>query len=1053
MKGLPMYDKVDSSLDFRERELEVLDFWEKEKIFERSVEERADAPRFTFYEGPPTANGKPHMGHVLTRVIKDIIPRYRTMKGYRVDRKAGWDTHGLPVELEVEKMLGINGKEQIEAYGVEPFIEQCKKSVWKYKQDWEVMSRRVGFWADMDNPYITYENDYIESVWWALKKIWEKGLLYHGHKVVPYCARCGTALSSHEVAQGYQDVTEASVYVRCRLKDDPDTYFAVWTTTPWTLPSNVALCVNADEDYALVESYVPQTDDTKKYYIAEALAAEVFGEEAKVIAKKKGSELVGMSYEPLFPYAVSRIEKSGKKAFVVVSDPYVTLTDGTGIVHLAPAFGEDDARIGRREDLAFVQLVGPDGAMTEEVTDFAGVFVKEADPGLMGRLEDEGKLIVKVPVEHSYPFCWRCDTPLIYYARSGWFIAMTKVRDALLEYNDTIHWIPESIKKGRFGNFLENVVDWALSRERYWGTPLPIWQCKSCGKEHVIGSIEELRKLAVEDPGVIELHKPYIDKVHLKCACGGEMIRVPEVIDCWFDSGAMPFAQWHYPFENEETFESSFPADFISEAIDQTRGWFYSLHAIATLLFDKMSYKNCIVLGHVLDKDGIKMSKHVGNVIDPQEILDLEGADAVRWYFFVGSQPWLPSRFSFEAVREVKRKYMGTLLNTYAFYVLYANIDEFEPDDYEFVSEQLNVMDRWILSKLNSLVKEVDRRLEQYDITQAGRALQAFVDDLSNWYVRRSRERYWQSGMNQDKIHAFLTLFTALKTVCELSAPFTPFISENIYQNLVRGHLKSAKLSVHLEDFPLFDDAMIDLDLEKQMQLVLDVVTLGRAARNEAAIKIRQPLPELSIVAKECLDAEFIALIRDELNVKSVSFLEDNESLLDYSFKPQLKVLGKRFGKHIREVGTILQELDGRKAMADLKANGMIKITVDGKEEALVEDDLLIEQKQLEGQVTLTDNGLTVSLSTELTDELIEEGFVREIISKVQTMRRDSGFEITDRITLKVGGNEKLEKLVEKNTVFISDEVLADSVEALGDEDGKEWNINGELLRIAVERR
>jgi len=1048
-----MYDKVDSSLDFLARELEVLEFWEKHRIFEKSVEQRQDAPVFSFYEGPPTANGRPHIGHVLTRAIKDLIPRYRAMKGYRVERKAGWDTHGLPVELEVERALGINGKEQIEAYGIEPFIKACKESVWKYKAEWEEMSRRVGFWADMDNPYVTYENDYIESVWWALKQIWEKDLLYHGHKVVPYCPRCGTALSSHEVAQGYQDVVDESITVRFRVIGEENTYLTAWTTTPWTLPSNVALVVNPDVDYQLVEATVAATGGPSRYYVAASLASAVFGDDAySVIASMKGSELVGKSYEPVFPFALDRIEKSGKKAHYVVSDDYVTTEDGTGIVHAAPAFGEDDARVGRLYDLPFIQLVKADGTMTEEVEGFAGVFCKEADAGLTKRIEDERNLIARKAYEHSYPFCWRCDTPLIYYARATWFIAMQKLRAELLANNGTINWLPPAIGEGRFGNFLENVVDWGLSRERYWGTPLPIWSCADCGHTDMVGSIEELKARADKPLGDIELHRPYIDEVTFDCACGGKMQRVPEVIDCWFDSGSMPFAQYHYPFDNAEVFQEQFPADFISEAVDQTRGWFYTLLAISTLLFDESPFKNCIVLGHVQDADGIKMSKHKGNVIDPMEILDSEGADAVRWYFFVASQPWLPSRFSYESVSEAKRKYMGTFWNAYAFYVLYANIDHFNPIDYDFKPAELGVMDRWILSRLHSLIDNVDQRLERYDITASGRALQQFAEELSNWYIRRGRERYWQSDMNQDKIHAYLTLFVVLKTLAELSAPFTPFMSESIYRNLAAGKLEGASESVHLADFPKAARHFIDPELEQSMETVLDIVILGRAARNTAQIKNRQPLPKLIVVGRAEPDDEYVELIRDELNVKAVEFQSDDSGLLDYTFKPQLKVLGKRLGGLIPKVSEMLKSLDGPETMQNLKKSGKIELMIDGSRLELAETDLIIEQKQREGMISEATNGVTVSLITTLTDDLIEEGFVREVISKVQTMRKDSGFEVTDRIVCRVGSNRTLCSLIERNQDFIKDEVLAELIEFSDDLNGKRWNINGESLDIEVER-
>lgn len=1047
-----MYNKVDSRLDFISREMEVLEFWEKNDIFAKSVEQREGAPIFSFYEGPPTANGMPHIGHVLTRAIKDLIPRYRAMKGYRVDRKAGWDTHGLPVELEVEKALGIDGKDQIEAYGIEPFIKACKESVWKYKAEWEEMSRRVGFWADMEHPYVTYENDYIESVWWALKQIWDKDLLYHGHKVMPYCPRCGTSLSSHEVAQGYHDVTDTSIYVRFPVVGEANTYLAAWTTTPWTLPSNVALVVNAETDYALVEAYVKETDDLKRYYVAKPLATRIFGESVKILETMKGADLVGKKYEPVFPYAVASIKRSGKEAFVVVADDYVTTEDGTGIVHTAPAFGEDDARVGREHNLAFVQLVAEDGTMTEEVKGFAGVFCKDADAGLIDVLRKSNLVMATEDYDHSYPFCWRCDTPLIYYARASWFIGMQQVRDELIANNKTINWLPPSIRDGRFGNFLDNVVDWALSRERYWGTPLPIWICDTCGKNEMVGSVAQLKERSTTPLDTIELHRPYIDEVHFTCECGGTMTRVPEVIDCWFDAGSMPFAQHHYPFENEAQFKAHYPADFISEAIDQTRGWFYTMLAISTLLFDNASFKNCIVLGHVQDENGIKMSKHKGNVIDPQSILNSEGADAVRWYFFTGSQPWLPSRFSYEAVAEAKRKFMGTFWNAYAFYVLYANIDGFNPTEHAFNMKTLGVMDRWLLSRLHSLIQEVDGRLEKYDITLAGRALQNFTEEMSNWYIRRNRERYWKSEMTEDKAHAYLTLFTTLKTLAELAAPFTPFMAESIYQNIVAGKLPDVKESVHLQDFPVADPSLIDKDLEEAMATVLDIVVLGRSARNTAQIKNRQPLSTLTVVGAERLRDDMIDLIADELNVKEVRFQDDATGLLDYTFKPQLKVLGKRLGSKLPKLNEILKYIDGEKAMETLKGDGHIKVTIDDEDIFLTADDLIIEQKQREGMVSEADRGISVSLSTVLTDDLVEEGFVREVISKVQTMRRDSNFEVTDRIVCRVGNNETLCRLIHKNSDFIKDEVLAERIETFDGTAGKRWSINGEDLDIAVER-
>ncbi|NLW11982.1 MAG: isoleucine--tRNA ligase [Clostridiaceae bacterium] len=1050
-----MYKKVSSDMSFVEREKEVLEFWKSENIFQKSIDGREGGETFTFYDGPPTANGKPHIGHILTRVIKDIIPRYKTMKGYHVLRKAGWDTHGLPVELEVEKMLGIDGKKEIEAYGVEPFIKQCKESVWKYKQEWEQMSDRVGFWADMEDPYITYENNYIESEWWALKKIWDKGLLYKGHKIVPYCPRCGTSLSSHEVAQGYQDVKENSVYVRLQVKGETDTYFAVWTTTPWTLPSNVGLCVNPDEHYvkASVHQDVDGTEKEVSYILAEALAPAILGEHFHIDEKMTGRELVGKEYEPLLPYANKTVAASGKKAFFVTADNYVTLSDGTGIVHIAPAFGEDDARVGRSYDLPFVQLVREDGTMPEDVTDFAGVFCKDADAGITKKLKEEGRLIMKVPYEHSYPFCWRCDTALIYYARDSWFINMTSLRENLMKNNSTVNWIPETIGTGRFGNFLDNVVDWGISRERYWGTPLPIWEC-SCGHRHAIGSIAELKELSDNCPDDIELHKPYIDAVNIRCSeCGGTMNRVSEVIDCWFDSGSMPFAQWHYPFENKEIFEENFPAQFISEALDQTRGWFYTLMAIGTLIFDKSPYENVIVLGLVQDKNGQKMSKHKGNVVDPWEVLDKQGADAVRWYFYTNSAPWLPSRFYEDAVSEAQRKFMGTLWNTYAFYVLYANIDKFDPTEYELKTDTLCVMDRWILSRLNSLVDSVDRQLENYEITPSARAIQQFTDDLSNWYVRRGRERYWQSDMNQDKIDAYMTLYTVLETLTRLSAVYIPFMADGIYRNLVLSHDSSRPESVHLCDFPTADLGMVDKELERNMEEVLRLVVLGRAARNTAAIKNRQPLAKMMVVSRHQLPEAFQTLVLEELNVREIVYTDDQTSLQDYRFKPQLKKLGKRLGKLIPLVGKALSELPGQETITALKENGKIMLNVDGQEIELAEDDLLIETVQSEGLAAESDRDITVALDTRLTPELIEEGFVREIISKVQTMRKESGFEVMDRIILALGSQKVLSPVIERNSDFICDEVLADRIELLTDgSKSKEWDINGEKLLIAVKK-
>lgn len=1049
-----MYQKVSTDMGFVGREKEVLKYWQENRIFEKSVENRSGCPEFTFFDGPPTANGKPHIGHILTRAIKDIIPRYQTMKGNRVLRKAGWDTHGLPVELEVEKMLGINGKPEIEAYGVEAFIKKCRESVWKYKADWEQMSDRVGFWADMENPYITYENDYIESEWWALRKIWDDGLLYKGHKIVPYCPRCGTSLSSHEVAQGYHDVKETSVFVRFRVKDEADTWLAAWTTTPWTLPSNVAVCVNPDEEYVLAEVDQDLDGTTRKvrYYLAGVLAPQLLEGDIRILARMKGRELVGKHYEPLFSYAKEIVAASGKDAWFVTADDYVTLSDGTGIVHIAPAFGEDDARVGRLYNLPFVQLVREDGTMPAEVTDFAGVFCKDADPGLVRKLKEEGKLMRTMPYEHSYPFCWRCDTPLIYYARNSWFVRMTQVRDNLLRNNAEVNWIPETIRDGRFGNFLENVVDWGISRERYWGTPLPIWEC-SCGHRHLVGSIAELKSLSDDCPEQIELHKPYIDQVHIRCEkCGGQMTRVSEVIDCWFDSGSMPFAQWHYPFENKELFDAHFPADFISEALDQTRGWFYTLMALGTVLFDQSPYRNVIVLGLVQDKNGQKMSKHKGNVVDPAEILDKQGADAVRWYFYTGSAPWLPSRFSSESVSEVQRKFMGTLWNTYAFYVMYARIDDFDPTRYTLDRASLSEMDRWILSRLNTLVDQVDRQLSEYDITTSGRAIQSFVDDLSNWYVRRSRERFWVPGMEQDKINAYLTLFTVLETVTRLAAPYVPFMADSIYRNLVLSHRPDAPESVHLCDFPQADLSLVDMALEKNMADVLHMVVMGRAARNAAAIKNRQPLSRMMVVAPVELPAAYNALVIDELNVGQLEYVQDSAELLDYRFKPQLRTLGKRFGKNLPRVSALLQQLDGRKAYAELKSTGSLTLDLDGEAQALAEEDLLIESVQPEGLATENDRDFTVALDTRLTPELIEEGFVREIVSKVQTMRKDSGFEVTDRIVLRHSGNDRIKAVIGRHAVRIGEEVLAVSIEDGSGPNARDWDLNGEACTLSVER-
>lgn len=1039
-----MYDKVSTNLNFVDREKEILGFWKQNDIFGESIKARENCPVFTFYDGPPTANGKPHIGHILTRVIKDLIPRYKTMKGYKVLRKAGWDTHGLPVELEVEKQLGISGKPQIEDYGVEPFIKKCKDSVFTYESLWRKMSDRVGYWADMDNPYVTYHNDYIESVWWALKQIWDKGLLYKGHKIVPYCPRCGTALSSHEVAQGYKDVKETSCICRFKVVGKDNEYFLAWTTTPWTLPSNVALCVNAAEEYSKVKS-----NDGKVYILATALLDTVLGEcNYEVVETYRGQDLVNTEYEPLFDYA-----NPDKKAYYVVEDPYVTLTDGTGIVHIAPAFGEDDANVGRRFDLPFVQLVNDQGKFTKEVEGLEGVFVKDGDKEILKRLEESGKLFAAIPFEHSYPFCWRCDTPLLYYARDTWFISMTKVRDQLLKNNATVNWMPDNIKNGRFGNFLENVIDWGLSRERYWGTPLPIWECE-CGHREAVGSIEQLKSMSDNCPDDIELHKPYIDRVELNCPkCGGKMHRVSEVIDCWFDSGSMPFAQWHYPFENKEIFEQNYPADFISEAIDQTRGWFYTLMAISTLIFDKSPYKNVIVLGHVQDKDGRKMSKHLGNVVDPWSVLDNQGADAVRWYFYANSAPWLPNRFDDKNVNEYQRKFMGTLWNTYAFYVLYANIDNFNPMDYKLDYSQLPPMDKWILSKLNSLVKYVDNSLENYKITESARAMADFVDELSNWYVRRSRERFWGEGMPQDKINAYMTLYTVLKTMSLLSAPFTPFMAESIYQNLVVGIDKTAPKSVHLCDFPVADESMIDAKLEANMELVLSIVVAGRAARNTANIKNRQPIGQMYVQAQSKLDAEYNDIILDELNVKNVEFVDDAAKFTSYSFKPQLRTLGKKYGKLVPQIGEYLKNGDGNALMNELKTNGAIKFTIDGTDVELAEEDVLVATAQTDGFVAESYKNTTVVLDTTLSPELIEEGFARELVSKLQTMRKEAGFEVLDRINVYYEGNDKIAEIFAKNGESIGKDVLAESVQAGKAGYSKEWNINGEKVTLSVEKR
>lgn len=1034
-----MYRKVSTSLDPTERERAVLDFWKEKKIFERSMEMRDGAPKYTFYDGPPTANGKPHIGHVLTRAIKDMIPRYHAMKGAYVPRKAGWDTHGLPVEIEVEKLLGLDGKEQIEKYGLEPFIEKCKESVWKYKGMWEDFSDTVGFWADMDNPYVTYHNDYIESVWWSLKEIYSKGLLYKGFKIVPYCPRCGTPLSSHEVAQGYKDVRERSAIAKFKIKGET-AYFLAWTTTPWTLPSNVALCVNPVEKYVRVK----HGDDV--FILAAALCDRVLGEgQYEVIAEYVGKDLEYTEYEPLFIF-VSPAEKCW---YVTVAD-YVTMDDGTGIVHIAPAFGEDDAVVGRRYGLPLVQLVDQKGEMTAE-TDWPGVFCKDADKLVLRNLKDRGLLFAAPEFTHSYPHCWRCSTPLIYYARNSWFIKMTAVRDRLIKNNETINWIPESIGKGRFGDWLENVQDWGISRNRYWGTPLNIWEC-SCGNIHSVGSIEELRTLAPDCPADIELHRPFIDSVTFKCdKCGGEMHRVPEVIDCWYDSGSMPFAQYHYPFENKELFESQFPADFISEAVDQTRGWFYSLLAISTLLFDCAPYKNVIVLGLVQDEDGQKMSKSKGNAVDPFDALKRHGADAIRWYFYTNSAPWLPSRFSDRAVTEGQRKFLGTLLNTYAFWVLYADIDSFDPTKYSLSDCALTVMDKFILSRMNSMVKDVDTELSNYCIPEAAKALYSFVDELSNWYVRRSRERFWVSGMPDDKVAAYMTLYTSLVTLAKAAAPMVPFISEDIYQNLVRTVDKNAPESVHLCDFPTVCESMIDKKLEDDMEFILNVVVLGRSARNGANIKNRQPLSEIYVKTDRDVSDYYRDIVEDELNVKKAVFVSDVSAFSSYSFKPQLKTVGPKYGKHLGEIKKTLSELDGNAAMAELEEKGALKFSFGGDDVVLTKDDLLIEVMQKEGYYSVADHGITVALNITLTDALIEEGYVRELISKIQTMRKDAGFDVTDHIMLSVDGNEKLAGVLERNLAAISKSVLADG----SDTDGgisKEWDINGENVTITVKK-
>ncbi len=1051
-----MYQKVSANLNFVEREKNVEKFWKENDIFRKSMENRKEGETYTFYDGPPTANGKPHIGHVETRTIKDMIPRYRTMKGYMVPRKAGWDTHGLPVELEVEKLLGLDGKEQIEQYGLAPFIDKCKESVWKYKSMWEQFSDTVGFWADMEHPYVTYDDSFIESEWWALKTIWDKGLLYKGFKIVPYCPRCGTPLSSHEVAQGYKDVKERSAVARFKVKGE-DAYILAWTTTPWTLPSNVALCVNPNEKYAKVKAA-----DGYTYYMAQALLDTVLGKLAdkengipayEILETYDGKQLEYKEYEPLFDCAVDICEKQHKKAFYVVCDTFVTLTDGTGVVHIAPAFGEDDANVGRKYDLPFVQLVDGKGQMTKE-TPYAGIFCKKADPLVLADLEKKGLLFDAPKFEHSYPHCWRCDTPLIYYARESWFIKMTAVKEDLIRNNNTINWIPESIGKGRFGDWLENIQDWGVSRNRYWGTPLNIWECE-CGHMHSIGSREELYQMSGNEKAkTVEFHRPYIDEITITCPkCGKQMKRVPEVIDCWFDSGAMPFAQHHYPFENKEVFEAQFPAQFISEAVDQTRGWFYSLLAESTLLFNKAPYQNVIVLGHVQDENGQKMSKSKGNAVDPFDALETYGADAIRWYFYTASAPWLPKRFSGKAVMEGQRKLMGTLWNTYAFFVLYANSDEFDATQYKLEYEKLPVMDKWLLSKLNTVVKEVDTNLENYRIPEAGKALQDFVDEMSNWYVRRSRERFWAKGMEQDKINAYMTLYTALVTICKTAAPMIPFMTEDIYQNLVRSIDKTAPESIHLCDFPKADESMIDKKLEETMEDVLDAVVMGRACRNTAAIKNRQPIGKMYIKADFKLEDFFKDIIKDELNVKEVVFTDDVRDFTSYTFKPQLRTVGPKYGKLLGGIQKVLAGLDGNAAMDELNEKGELNFEVNGNPVILTKEDLLIDMAQKEGYVSEEDNLMTVVLDTNLTEELVEEGYVYEMISKIQTMRKEADFEVMDHIRVSVNGNDKLAEIAQKNKKTIADKVLADELsQNVTWQISKQWNVNGEEVTISLEK-
>jgi len=1040
-----VYEKVSTKLNFVEREKKILDFWNDNKIFEKSIELRSDGPTYTFYDGPPTANGKPHIGHVLTRVIKDLIPRYQTMKGNKVLRKAGWDTHGLPVELEVERSEGIDGKEQILEYGLEPFINKCKESVWKYKGMWEDFSGTVGFWADMDDPYVTYHNEYIESVWWALKTIWDKGLLYKGHKIVPYCPRCGTSLSTHEVAQGYKDVKEKSVIAKFKVLDQENQYILAWTTTPWTLPSNVALAVNPKETYIKVQV----GDD--QFILAQALLDSVLGSDVdhNIVETYVGKDLEHIHYEPLFDF-----ETPSEKAYYVTCADFVTLSDGTGIVHIAPAFGEDDANVGRAYGLPFVQLVNDKGEFTDQVEPWKGVFVKNADPMIIDYLEQENKLFKALVYEHSYPHCWRCDTPLIYYAKDTWFIEMTKVKDQLIANNKKINWLPKNIGEKRFGDWIENVLDWGLSRDRFWGTPLNIWECE-CGHRHAIGSIEELKSMSNDCPDDIELHRPFIDNVHITCEkCGDSMKRVDPVIDCWFDSGAMPFAQWHYPFENKEKFEDNFPADFISEAVDQTRGWFYSLLAISTLLFDEPAYKNVIVLGHVQDENGQKMSKSKGNAVDPFDALDKYGADAIRWYFYNNSAPWLPNRFSDEAVIEGQRKFMGTLWNTYAFYVLYAEIDQFDPTKYSLDKENLSLMDQWCLSKLNTLIKTVDDNLSEYRITESTRAIAEFVDDVSNWYVRRSRERFWQKDMNQDKINAYMTLYTSLVTLAKVTAPFIPFMAEDIYQNLVVNFDAKAPESIHFCDFPVADTTLIKANVEEQMDLLLKIVVSGRACRNGANIKNRQPLPTMFVKAQGDLDERFTEIVREELNVKEVKLVDDVSEFTTYAFKPQLRTVGPKYGKQLNQIRQALSEIDGNHAMTELKTQGHLTFDFDGVEVTLTEEDLLIESAKKEGYASDVDGNVTVVLDTNLTDELIEEGFVREVISKIQTMRKEAGFEVVDHIEFGLAGNDKIQELVQKNQTIIQEETLTETIhDTLIEGYTKNWNINGETVDFAVAKR